>query len=56
MSKYNPQIIEKKWQEIWEKDKTFSSEINHKKQKYYVLEIPFMEELWLQFMQVDQRK
>ena len=26
------------------------------KTKYYVLEIPFTEELWQQFMQVDQRK
>ena len=26
------------------------------KTKYYVLEIPFTEELWLQFMQVDQKK
>ena len=39
MNKYNPQIIEKKWQKIWEKENTFSAEIDPKKEKFYVLEM-----------------
>ena len=39
MNKYNPQIIEKKWQKIWKNEKTFKSTINNKKQKYYILEM-----------------
>ncbi len=31
--------IEKKWHERWEKEKTFKSEINHSKPKYYVLDM-----------------
>ena len=39
MKKYNPQIIEDKWQKIWENEKTYLSKIDNKKQKYYVLEM-----------------
>jgi len=36
---YNPQEIEKKWQEKWEKDKIFEVSMNPEKEKYYVLEM-----------------
>jgi len=39
---YNPNAIEKKWQKIWEENKTFHSEIDHDKEKYYALvEFPY---------------
>ena len=37
--KYNPSLIEKKWQEKWSKLKVFKAVIDHKKPKYYVLEM-----------------
>ena len=37
--KYNPSIIEKKWQKKWADKKVFKAKINHKKPKYYVLEM-----------------
>ncbi len=37
--KYNPSIIEKKWQKIWAEKKVFKAEIDYKKPKYYVLEM-----------------
>ena len=37
--KYNPRIIEKKWQSYWDKNNIFKSEINKKKEKYYILEM-----------------
>ena len=37
--RYNPQNIEKKWQEYWEKNKTFHCEVDHSKPKYYVLDM-----------------
>ncbi len=39
MSKYNPSKIEKKWQNFWDYNKTFSSEIDKSLKKYYVLEM-----------------
>lgn len=39
MIEYNPQKIEKKWQERWEKDKIFQVKEDPKKEKYYVLEM-----------------
>jgi len=39
MVEYNPQKIEKKWQEKWERDKIFEVKENPKKKKYYVLEM-----------------
>ena len=39
---YNPNAIEKKWQKIWDEDKTFHSEIDSDKEKYYALvEFPY---------------
>lgn len=39
---YNPNAIEKKWQKIWDEDKTFHSEIDLDKEKYYALvEFPY---------------
>ena len=39
MVEYNPQLIEKKWQERWEKDKIFEVKEDPKKEKYYILEM-----------------
>ena len=39
---YNPNAIEKKWQEIWDKEKTFHSDIDENKEKFYALvEFPY---------------
>ena len=37
--KYNPRIIEKKWQSYWDENNVFKSEVNEKKEKYYILEM-----------------
>ncbi len=37
--KYNPRTIEAKWQSHWDKNNTFKSKLDTKKQKYYVLEM-----------------
>ncbi len=37
--KYNPEAVEKKWQEFWEKEKLFKSELDTSRKKYYVLEM-----------------
>ena len=37
--KYNPSLIEKKWQETWSKLKVFKANIDHTKPRYYVLEM-----------------
>jgi leucyl-tRNA synthetase len=37
--KYDPQAIEKKWQKFWKEKKTFKSEIDPKKPKYYILDM-----------------
>lgn len=37
--KYDPHAIEEKWQKVWEKDKTFKCEIDHSKEKYYILDM-----------------
>ena len=34
---YSPQVIEKKWQAKWEKDKLYRSVIDHSQPKYYAL-------------------
>ncbi len=39
MVEYDPQKIELKWQEKWEKDKIFEVKKDPKKEKYYVLEM-----------------
>ena len=37
--KYNPRVIEKKWQQHWAELQSFKSEVNPKKEKYYILEM-----------------
>ena len=37
--KYNPKVIEKKWQSFWGENKSFKSEVNPSKEKYYILEM-----------------
>ena len=39
MERYNFKEIEKKWQDFWEKEKTFSAKIDKKKEKFYCLEM-----------------
>ncbi len=39
MADYNPQLIEKKWQNRWEENGVFESEVDPQKPKYYVLEM-----------------
>ena len=39
MTEYNPKKIEKKWQRIWEDNKSFKSEFNNGGGKFYVLEM-----------------
>ena len=42
MNKYNPNAIEKKWQKIWDEEKTFKTEVNKDKKKFYALiEFPY---------------
>jgi len=38
-AKYNPQLIEEKWQRHWESAKTFSVKEDPQKKKYYLLEM-----------------
>ena len=37
--KYEPQIIEKKWQAFWAENKTFKSTVDKSKPKYYILDM-----------------
>ena len=39
MAQYNANSIEKKWQDAWETTKVFQAKTDHKKPKYYVLEM-----------------
>jgi leucyl-tRNA synthetase len=42
MEKYNPDKIEKNWQEEWEKKDLFKADDKSKKPKYYILvEFPY---------------
>ena len=42
MDIYNPNAIEKKWQKYWEENKTFKTEIDEDKEKFYALiEFPY---------------
>ena len=36
---YQPQLLEPKWQAFWEEHKTFKAEIDHSKEKLYVLDM-----------------
>ena len=37
--KYNPRAIESKWQSYWRDNNTFKSELDKKREKYYILEM-----------------
>ena len=39
MERYNFKEIETKWQKFWEKEKTFSTQIDKNKKKFYCLEM-----------------
>ena len=39
MEKYNFKIVEKKWQDYWEKNNSFKVEIDNQKEKFYCLEM-----------------
>ena len=39
MERYNFKVIEKKWQNFWEKNQTFKSSIKKDKKKFYCLEM-----------------
>ncbi len=39
LNRYNFKEIEDKWQQIWEKNKTFSSKVDRNKKKFYCLEM-----------------
>ena len=39
MERYNFKIIERKWQDAWEKNKTFATKIKENKRKFYCLEM-----------------
>ena len=39
MERYNFKIVEKKWQEFWDQNKSFKSKINKDKKKFYCLEM-----------------
>ena len=37
--KYNPRVVEKKWQRFWEDEALFEAQENLAKEKYYILEM-----------------
>ena len=37
--KYNPRVVEKKWQKFWEDGALFEAQENLAKEKYYILEM-----------------
>ena len=39
MDRYNFKTVEKKWQELWEENKTFSTKVDKNKKKFYCLEM-----------------
>ena len=39
MERYNFKIVEEKWQKFWKENKTFSSQVNKNKKKFYCLEM-----------------
>ena len=36
---YNSKIVEPKWQKVWDDQKIFEAQIDHSREKYYVLEM-----------------
>ena len=41
MKNYNPNEIEKKWQDIWDETKCFETDINDKEKFYVLVEFPY---------------
>tara|TARA_B100000700_G_C15048942_1_gene859327 strand:- start:1794 stop:4376 length:2583 start_codon:yes stop_codon:yes gene_type:complete len=39
IEKYNPKIVEQKWQKLWNDNKSFEVKIDKSKEKYYILEM-----------------
>lgn len=39
MADYNPQVIEKKWQQYWEQNQIFNAKVNPSKSKFYSLDM-----------------
>ena len=39
MERYNFKVIEEKWQKFWEKNKTFKTNLDKNKKKFYCLEM-----------------
>ena len=39
MERYNFKVVEKKWQKFWDKNKTFKTQIDKNKKKFYCLEM-----------------
>jgi leucyl-tRNA synthetase len=39
VERYNFKVIEKKWQDTWSKNKTFSTSLDKNKKKFYCLEM-----------------
>ena len=37
--RFNPKIADKKWQDVWERENYFQSQIDPNRQKYYILEM-----------------
>ena len=37
--RFNPKVVEKHWQNLWDKEKYFESKIDYNKKKYYILEM-----------------
>ena len=37
--KYNPRVVEKKWQKFWKDESLFEAQENLAKEKYYILEM-----------------
>ena len=37
--KYNPRVVEKKWQKIWEDKNLFKASADKSREKYYILEM-----------------
>ena len=37
--RFNPKIVDSKWQSVWDKEEYFFAKIDHTKKKYYILEM-----------------
>ena len=34
--RFNPKIVDSKWQSVWDKEEYFFAKIDHTKKKYYI--------------------